>query len=187
MHIQSILILPGQAGHRLFLDAQQRPEFSRIQTLFLKNLNPSPVAVRTSWINIRQGLPKTGKTGRPATWCKTRMRAAWRSAVPGSARWTARPCADLASPSCLNAPPALAHERHSSFLALGALARDFALTPVQVLFTFGSALVTQAIHFFPSDDKTNAVDGPLPRGDQADVTLSSAAVLRVGLGPIPPP
>ena len=32
----------------------------------------------------------------------------------------------------------------SSFLALGALARDFALTPVQVLFTFGSALVTQA-------------------------------------------
>ncbi len=32
----------------------------------------------------------------------------------------------------------------ASFLALGALARDFALTPVQVLFTFGSALVTQA-------------------------------------------
>ena len=32
----------------------------------------------------------------------------------------------------------------SSFLCLGALARDFALTPVQVLFTFGSALLTQA-------------------------------------------
>ena len=42
MHIQSILILPGQAGHRLFLDVQQRPEFFRIQTLFLKKLNPIP-------------------------------------------------------------------------------------------------------------------------------------------------
>ena len=32
----------------------------------------------------------------------------------------------------------------SSFLALGALARDFALTPVQVLLTVASALLTQA-------------------------------------------
>ena len=32
----------------------------------------------------------------------------------------------------------------SSFLALGALARDFALTPLQVLLTFGCALLTQA-------------------------------------------
>ncbi len=32
----------------------------------------------------------------------------------------------------------------ASFLALGALARDFALTPVHVLLTFGSALLTQA-------------------------------------------
>ena len=32
----------------------------------------------------------------------------------------------------------------ASFLALGALARDFALTPVQVLLTFCSALLTQA-------------------------------------------
>ena len=32
----------------------------------------------------------------------------------------------------------------ASFLALGALARDFALTSVQVLLTFGSALLTQA-------------------------------------------
>jgi hypothetical protein len=32
----------------------------------------------------------------------------------------------------------------ASFLAVGALARDFALTPVQVLLTFGTALATQA-------------------------------------------
>lgn len=32
----------------------------------------------------------------------------------------------------------------ASFLTLGALARDFALTPLQVLLTFGSALLTQA-------------------------------------------
>ena len=32
----------------------------------------------------------------------------------------------------------------ASFLALGALARDFALTPLQVLLTFASALLTQA-------------------------------------------
>jgi enediyne biosynthesis protein E5 len=33
----------------------------------------------------------------------------------------------------------------ASFLTLGALARDFALTPVQVLLTFASALLTQAV------------------------------------------